>query len=140
MGEVWHATDTKLGRDVAIKVLPDALAQDADRMARSNPRGAGVGIAGIGSHHGRAALDLSRPKMTWRRAMPCWRRTGVRRRSQAEIFVSPNTPAGKPAASKIACPTRTKTNAARNGCATPIARSSLELGRGPLSLRLWLSR
>jgi serine/threonine-protein kinase len=34
MGEVWRATDTKLNRDVAIKVLPEAFAQDADRMAR----------------------------------------------------------------------------------------------------------
>jgi Tol biopolymer transport system component len=34
MGTVWRATDTKLNRDVAIKILPEALACDADRMAR----------------------------------------------------------------------------------------------------------
>jgi serine/threonine-protein kinase len=34
MGEVWRATDTKLNRDVAIKILPEAFAQDPDRMAR----------------------------------------------------------------------------------------------------------
>src|SRR5512140_2913292 len=34
MGAVYRATDTKLGRDVAIKVLPEAFAQDADRLAR----------------------------------------------------------------------------------------------------------
>ena len=34
MGEVYRARDTKLGRDVAIKVLPDAFAHDTERMAR----------------------------------------------------------------------------------------------------------
>lgn len=34
MGEVYRATDTKLGRDVAIKILPDAFAHDSERMAR----------------------------------------------------------------------------------------------------------
>ena len=34
MGEVWRATDTKLGREVAIKILPAAFADDTDRLAR----------------------------------------------------------------------------------------------------------
>ena len=34
MGQVWRATDTTLGRQVAIKILPDAFAADPDRLAR----------------------------------------------------------------------------------------------------------
>jgi len=34
MGEVYRARDTKLGRDVAIKILPDGFAHDPDRLAR----------------------------------------------------------------------------------------------------------
>jgi serine/threonine protein kinase len=34
MGEVYQAKDRKLGRDIAIKVLPEEFARDTDRIAR----------------------------------------------------------------------------------------------------------
>ena len=34
MGQVYRATNTQLGRDVALKILPDAFAADPDRLAR----------------------------------------------------------------------------------------------------------
>jgi serine/threonine protein kinase len=34
MGQVLRARDTRLDRDVAIKILPEAFAHDADRLAR----------------------------------------------------------------------------------------------------------
>src|SRR6478672_8579432 len=34
MGEVYRARDTRLQRDVAVKILPDAFARDPERLAR----------------------------------------------------------------------------------------------------------
>ena len=41
MGEVYQAKDTKLKRDVAIKILPDEFSRDTDRVATLS---AGSGI------------------------------------------------------------------------------------------------
>ncbi len=36
MGQVWQATDTQLNRQVALKILPDAFADDAERLPGSS--------------------------------------------------------------------------------------------------------
>ena len=43
MGQVYRARDTKLGRDVAIKVLPTDFAADAERLARFEQEARTVG-------------------------------------------------------------------------------------------------
>ena len=55
MGEVYRATDTKLDRDVAIKVLPSVFAQDKERLARFEREAkvlAQLSHANIASVHG----------------------------------------------------------------------------------------
>ena len=38
MGQVYQATDTKLNRQMALKILPEAFAADPDRLARFQQR------------------------------------------------------------------------------------------------------
>jgi serine/threonine protein kinase len=61
MGEVWRAKDPRLGREVAIKVLPASFSSDADRLRRfeQEARAAGIlnhpnitAVYDIGSHDG----------------------------------------------------------------------------------------
>ena len=53
MGEVYRATDSRLGRDVALKILPPALAEDAEHMARFERE---ARVLGSLNHPGIAAI------------------------------------------------------------------------------------
>ena len=67
MGEVYRAHDRKLGRDVALKMLPAAFRSDADRLARFEREARALAalnhpniatIYGLEEHHGVHALVL----------------------------------------------------------------------------------
>jgi hypothetical protein len=63
MGEVYHARDRKLGREVAVKVLPEAFARGAERMARFQRKAKVVGrylrLGAPAVHVARFGLDCS---------------------------------------------------------------------------------
>ena len=58
MGEVYRGRDTRLGRDVAIKVLPATVASDADRLSRFERENRA--IAALSHPNIRAILDVTR--------------------------------------------------------------------------------
>ena len=67
MGEVYHARDTKLNREVAIKTLPEAFAQDPERLARFQREAQALaalnhpniaGIYGLEEHQGAHYLAM----------------------------------------------------------------------------------
>jgi serine/threonine protein kinase len=61
MGEVYRARDTKLGRDVAIKVLPALLSENPDRLNRFEQEAQAAG-----------ALNHPSPKPLFRTRMLAW--------------------------------------------------------------------
>ena len=66
-GDVYQATDGKLGRDVAIKLLPEAFAGDTERIVRFE-REARVLASLCPSSYRRACLSLA--PATYRRRSP----------------------------------------------------------------------
>src|SRR6185295_8396787 len=60
MGEVYRARDTRLGRDVAIKILPESFAHDPERLARFEREAkmlASLNHPNIGGLHGLEDAD-----------------------------------------------------------------------------------
>ena len=64
MGQVWRATDTTLGRQVAIKILPDAFAADPERLVRfeREAKASRAGPRDDGRSHARGVAEDTVPR------------------------------------------------------------------------------
>ncbi len=97
MGEVYRAKDPRLGREVAIKVLPASLSQDADRLRRfeQEARAAGLlnhpnitAVYDIGQYEG--APYVVEELLEGKRSVPHWRAdASPRARPPTMLFRSP---------------------------------------------------
>jgi len=90
MGEVYRARDTKLNREVAIKVLLPVVANDAERLARFSREAqvlASLNHPNIGQIYGVEDFEGGRASLVWdgahRRPVPLRRGLGVRRPSRS---------------------------------------------------------
>ena len=59
MGEVYRARDPRIGRDVAVKVLPSAFSKDPERLRRFEQESRSAGVLNHPNIRGRAGLDRS---------------------------------------------------------------------------------
>ena len=57
MGEVYRARDTRLGRDVAIKILPEVFAADPERLARFEREAQRARVAQSSQHRARSTAS-----------------------------------------------------------------------------------
>ena len=69
VGKVYRATDTKLNRDVALKVLPQAFTDDPDRLRSLRARSQGDRIAEA-PHRGRPRPGRAKPTVLREAARP----------------------------------------------------------------------
>ena len=65
MGEVYRARDTRLKRDVAVKVLPDAFANDVERLSRFQRE---AELLAALKRNPRFRTNLQMPNFCW----ACW--------------------------------------------------------------------